>query len=241
MRIPRLYYSGFLAPGMTIQLEGNAFSHAVRVLRIRPGGSIVLFNNQGGEYSAQLKSIDKRRAEARIKAFKAREVESPLHITLGQCIAKPEHMDTAIQKATELGARTIVPLLSQRSLKLDSARLGKKHSHWQGIIISACEQCGRNHLPQLAQPIVLEDWLGDDIANSLQLLLDPQAGQSLRSVSHKNSIRVLIGPEGGLTETEIQQAQDRGFIGIKMGPRILRTETAALTILAALNTLWGDF
>ena len=242
MRIPRLFHPETLSVGTKIQLSESAFQHAVRVLRLRLEAPIILFDGHGGEYTAHLCEIGKRGARAHIDAFAARETESPLAITLGQCISKPEHMDIAIQKTTELGVAVIQPLISERNVvNLRGERLQKKLSHWQGIIQSACEQCGRNRLPLLEKPLALQDWLANSSNTTLNLLLDLSSPHSLRQVPQTGSaIYLLIGPEGGLSEAELQHAYQRGFMGIRLGPRILRTETAALTILAALNTLWGD-
>ena len=244
MRIPRLYHPEDLAVGLQIQLSAIAFQHAVRVLRLRQGAPVILFNGQGGEYQASLCEIGKRSAQARIEAFVEREAEALLPVTLGQCISKSEHMDFAVQKATELGVAAIQPLFSERSTSsLQGERLQKKWSHWRGIIVNACEQCGRNRLPLLHAPLELESWLQETTPTALRLVLAPAARHSLRQLpapSTSGGVSLLIGPEGGLSEQEIKLAQANGFTAIGLGPRILRTETAALTALTAVLTLWGD-
>lgn len=244
MRIPRLYHPEDLAVGVQIQLSAIAFQHAVRVLRLRQGAPVILFNGQGGEYQASLCEIGKRSAQARIEAFIGREAEALLPITLGQCISKSEHMDFAVQKATELGVAAIQPLFSERSTApLQHERLQKKWSHWHGIIVNACEQCGRNRLPLLHDTLMLESWLQETTPAALRLVLAPTARHSLRQLpvpGTSDGVIILIGPEGGLSEQEVQLAQASGFTPISLGPRILRTETAALTALSAVLTLWGD-
>ena len=242
MRIPRLFHPGLLNVGAKVQLSDSAFQHAVRVLRLRMKAPIILFNGQGGEYSAHLCSIEKRSALAHVDSFNAREAESPIRVTLGQSLSKSEHMDITLQKATELGVVAIQPLVSERSLpRLQGDRLQKKRAHWQGVILSACEQCGRNRVPMLHDSLPLSDWVHTVSGRALNLVLDPLSTRGLSQLSGPTgSINLLVGPEGGLSADELRCAYDEGFMGIRLGPRVLRTETAALTILAAMNTLWGD-
>jgi 16S rRNA (uracil1498-N3)-methyltransferase len=214
------------------------------VLRLRAGSPIIIFNGQGGEYHAILCEIGKRHALAQLEEFCPREIEASLPITLGQCISKTERMDFAIQKATELGVTAIQPLYSERSMSPPpNTRWAKKQAHWQGIISSACEQCGRNRLPLLQTAENLNDWLNNLAPAASKVLLDPTATLSLSQLPPPDNtagVMVLIGPEGGLSEREIRHAQQCGFTGIRLGSRILRTETAALTVIAAVLTLWGD-
>ena len=243
MRIPRLYHPENLSVGMKVQLSATAFQHAVRVLRLRVGMPIIIFNGHGGEYQANLCEIGKRSAFVQIGTFNGYETEATLDITLGLCISKTEPMDFAIQKATELGVTAIQPLFSERSIMpIQGERLQKKLSHWQGILVSACEQCGRNRLPFLQAPNSLEDWLYTPEHSALKLVLDPTAKLRLRQLAEPipHSVSVLNGPEGGLSEPEITLAQASGFHRINLGPRTLRTETAALTALSAVLALWGD-
>ena len=241
MRIPRIYTPTPLHSGATIELDDNAFSHAVRVLRLNDGAPLILFNGKGGEYAATLCDVQKKRASASLGTHSPRECESPLPIMLGQCISRGEKMDFTIQKAVELGVSEIVPLFSERcGVKLDKERSDKRTSHWQSTIISACEQSGRNRLPLLHAPLLLDQWLGT-IAASCKLVLDPCAKYSLAQMPKpEKNLALLIGPEGGLSDAEIERAIKSGFNGIRLGPRILRTETAGLVVLSSIQQLWGD-
>ena len=241
MRIPRIYIPVPLQSGATIQLDEIGFRHAVRALRITEGAPVTLSNGGGGQYKAPLCNVEKRRASAAIGAHSPRECESPLPIILGQCISRGERMDFTIQKAVELGVTEIVPLFSERcGVKLDKERSDKRTSHWQSTIISACEQSGRNRLPRLHAPLSLEQWLGT-VEASCKLVLDPCASHALPDLPKpEKNVALLIGPEGGLSDPEIERAIKSGFNSIRLGPRILRTETAGLVVLSAIQQLWGD-
>jgi 16S rRNA (uracil1498-N3)-methyltransferase len=241
MRIPRIHTPAPLATDTTIELDENAFNHAVRVLRLKQGDAIILFNGAGGEFEAQLVEVEKRRACASIGRFVERECESSLPIILGQCISRGEKMDYTIQKAVELGVSEIVPLFSERcGVRLNHKRQQKRLRHWESVIISACEQCGRNHIPRLHEALPLDEWQ-QQLDASLKLLLDPTASDTLATLSRpEKNLALLIGPEGGLSEQEIKAALDHGFHGIRLGPRILRTETAGLAALSVIQQLWGD-
>lgn len=241
MRIPRIYTPSTLNSGANIELDENAFSHAVRVLRLKQGDSLILFNGQGGEFEAELSDVQKKRATASISQFHDKECESPLPIILGQCISRGEKMDYTIQKAVELGVTKIVPLFSERcGVKLNQERQDKRLQHWHSVIISACEQCGRNRIPELHDAISLQTWQ-QQLTASLKLVLDPTAADSLATLSKPaNDVALLIGPEGGLSDSEIKAAIQHDFNGTRLGPRILRTETAGLTALSIIQQLWGD-
>ena len=241
MRIPRIYTSAILNSGATIELDENAFNHSVRVLRLKQGNSLILFNGEGGEYEAELSDVQKKCASTNIGQFHDKECESPLPIILGQCISRGEKMDYTIQKAVELGVTEIAPLFSERcGVKLDEKRMEKRLRHWHSVIISACEQSGRNRIPELSAPMTIEAWLQQH-ESSLKLVLDPTSQHALRTLKKPpQDVSLLIGPEGGLTDDEIAFAIKQGFTGIKLGPRILRTETAGLTALSAIQQLWGD-
>jgi 16S rRNA (uracil1498-N3)-methyltransferase len=243
MRIPRIYLPLSLTVGATVQLDDNAFGHAVRVLRLKPGAALVLFDGRGRAFTASLRDIGKRDAWAEVVAALPEAAESPLQLILAQAVSRGDKMDYTVQKAVELGVDAIQPLFSERGgVDLSGERLLRKVQHWQGIIIGACEQCGQNRLPTLAQPLPLATWLGQDLASGWRLLLDPLATQGLRALKPPTgAVTLLIGPEGGLNPAEIDQARAAGFTGIRLGPRILRTETAALAALAAVQTLWGDW
>ncbi len=208
---------------------------------MRAGDPFILFNGQGQAWQAQLETTDKRSATARIEKALPANVESPLSTHLGLGISKGERMDYAIQKAVELGVTEITPLFTRYSMvKLDDKRKDKRHQHWQGIIIGACEQCGRNYLPTLHPASDNTVWL-NQINTEQKLLLDPMATIKLFHLKGKpQSASLYIGPEGGLSEEEIILAGQAGFTGIQLGPRILRTETAVVAALTALQMAWGD-
>ena len=224
-------------------LEGSAAHHVTRVLRLKPGAMVTLFNGQGGAFAAQLMATDKHTASLRVTAAWPTDVESPLHTTLAQAISRGDRMAYTLQKAVELGVSAIQPLITERGGRdLNPERLARKFHHWQGVVISACEQSGRNRLPDLHPPRSLVKWLRMPIAPGLRLLLNPAAAQGLRDLAPPQAgVTLLIGAEGGLEPTEIAQAQAAGFVGVRLGPRVLRTETASLAALAALQTLWGDW
>ncbi len=241
MRIPRIYTPATLNCGATIELDENAFNHAVRVLRLKQDDNLILFNGQGGEYEATLSQIQKKRADASIGQFHDKNCESPLTIILGQCISRGEKMDYTIQKAVELGVTEIMPLFSERcGVKLNQQRMEKRLHHWHSVIISACEQCGRNRIPTLHPAIALTKWQLQ-LNTSLKLVLDPTATDTLATLNKPaNDVALLIGPEGGLSDDEIKSTIKHGFNGTRLGPRILRTETAGLTALSVIQQLWGD-
>ncbi|MFA5627603.1 MAG: 16S rRNA (uracil(1498)-N(3))-methyltransferase [Thiohalomonadaceae bacterium] len=237
----RIYHSTPLAPDSLIELDSAAANHVARVLRLKIGDILTLFNGTGGEYTASVHSINKRRVTVALGQFSGREVESPLAITLAQGIAKGERMDYAIQKATELGVIRIVPLITERcNVRLSDDRWERKLQHWQGVAISACEQCGRNHLPAIDLPRTLTEWLEQD-QHELRLTLDPQSRNKLANIKTRpSSASLLVGPEGGLSELELSTTQNSGYLSISLGPRILRSETAGMAALAIMQTYWGD-
>lgn len=241
MRIPRIYTSQPLHAGARITLDENAFSHAVRVLRLGVGDALTLFNGQGGEYAGVLIEASRKQAIAEILEFSGLEIESPLHISLGQCISRGEKMDYTIQKAVELGVTSITPLFSERcGVRLEGERMERKIEHWQAIVIGACEQSGRNRVPVVHPPQALTDWI-TTCSSGLRLVLSPTATATLHDLAKPNApLSLLLGPEGGLTDLEIGAAIKSGFSGIRLGPRVLRTETAAVATLSAIQTLWGD-
>ncbi len=242
MRIPRFYLPIPLVSGTTVALSTDTAHHVTRVLRLQVGATVGLFNGQGGECQATLHSITKSQVYAHVLTHNPREAESPLQVTLVQGISRGERMDYTLQKAVELGVTRIVPLFSERcEVRLQGERLDKRIQHWQGVVISACEQCGRNRVPLVSAATTLQHWL--PTANTgLRLVLDPLAPHGLAQYTKPDdgNITLLIGPEGGLSDVEINEAQHAGFTGIRLGPRIFRTETAGLAMLAALQTMWGD-
>ena len=242
MNQPRFYCREPLSPGAHIDLPEPVARHAVRVLRLQPGAAIVLFDGRGGEYEARIERIEKDRVVAALGAWRDVERESGLAVTLIQAVQAGEKMDYTVQKAVELGVSHIVPVDSRRSVtRLTGERAARRVAHWQGVAAAACEQCGRNQVPQLAPLEKLENWLARPASGALRLILAPDAEQSLVDLPPVTNVQMLIGAEGGLDPQEIVAAQQVGFKAVRMGPRILRTETAALAALAAMQALWGDF
>jgi 16S rRNA (uracil1498-N3)-methyltransferase len=245
MRLTRIYVAEALTEGAQIILPAQAGEHLTRVLRLPPGAPFTLFNGTGGEFSAALKESAGKSVAAHVLAHTAVERESPMQITLLQGIARGERMDFIVQKATELGVTRIVPFLAERSVvKLDAKQRVRKREHWQAIAISACEQCGRNRIAEVSEPVALGDGLDLLPDDSLRCLLAADAGESLaQAAAHIGSrpIALLIGPEGGLADNERKFAEANGFTAYRMGPRVMRTETAGLAALAVLQTLAGDF
>lgn len=242
MNLPRFYCREALSPGAHIELPEPVARHAVRVLRLPPGAPMILFDGRGGQYPAHIERIERDRVMAELAAWQDVECESPLAVTLVQALQAGEKMDFTIQKAVELGVRDIVPVESRRSvLRLAGERAGKRVAHWQGVVASACEQCGRNQVPLVAPLEKLENWLAKPAGEGvLRLMLDPQAELTLDALPPSQKMQLLIGAEGGLDPQEVIAARQAGFVGVRMGPRILRTETAGLAALAILQALWGD-
>jgi 16S rRNA (uracil1498-N3)-methyltransferase len=241
MRTTRIHADLPLEPGTEVLLPAAASTHLLRVLRLRPGAVLTLFDGRGGEYGAELASGDKNGARVRVGAANAIERESPLQISLLQGVARGERMDFIVQKATELGVQRIVPLSCEFSVvRLDEAALRRRVLHWRTVAIAACEQCGRNRLPEVASVTDLEAACTAG-ADELKLMLVPQAPTALAAlVRGVQRATLLVGPEGGLSGREQLLAQRNGFQACRLGPRILRTETAPLAALAALQALAGD-
>jgi 16S rRNA (uracil1498-N3)-methyltransferase len=242
VRLTRVYVEESLASGARHLISGGAANHMVRVLRLGVGAALTLFDGTGGEYAARIESLRKDAVLVDVGAYAAVERESPLDVTLAQGISRGERMDWVIQKATELGVRRIVPLITQRSVvRLDARQAQKKSQHWRGITISACEQCGRSRLPELAAPADLLEFLGSEArAEGTRLLLSPAGNMRIGAMKPLQKIILLIGPEGGLAPEEGDAAIAQGFVAVQLGPRILRTETAAIAALAALQQAFGD-
>jgi 16S rRNA (uracil1498-N3)-methyltransferase len=242
MNQPRFYCREALSPGAHIDLPEPVARHAVRVLRLPPGAAVVLFDGRGGEYDARIERIERDRVVAALGAWRDVERESGLAVTLIQAVQAGEKMDYTVQKAVELGVSHIVPVDSRRSVtRLSGERAARRVAHWQGVAAAACEQCGRNQVPQLAPLERLENWLARPAIGTLRLILAPDAEQALVDLPPVTNVQMLIGAEGGLDPQEIVAAQQVGFKAVRMGPRILRTETAGLAALAAMQALWGDF
>jgi 16S rRNA (uracil1498-N3)-methyltransferase len=239
--MPRFYCPQALLVGDTVALP-DAVAHHLHVLRLQPGDELRLFNGDGGEYLAQLTSVERRRASAGIRAQVARDVELPYEITLAQALPEAAKMDWIIEKAVELGVAAIQPLTAQRCVvRLAAERAEKKQAHWQGVIVAASEQSGRNRLARLAELDAFGRWIGQNDMHK-RIVLSPRARLSLPDWARHQppqALTLLIGPEGGFTEQEEDAALARGALALSMGPRILRTETAGIAAVAALNALWG--
>jgi len=238
----RIYQKSNFVVGTNIALSDDAFGHVVRVLRLTKGDTITLFNgNEAFQYQATLTDVGKKQAQVKILSQHEVNNESPLHIHLGQGISRGERMDFTLQKSVELGVNKITPIFTERcGVKLSGERLAKKRGQWQKIVIGACEQSGRCFVPEVADPISLNQWLAQE-TSALKLNIHPRAHHSiftLKAQAHR--VRLLIGPEGGLSDDEIEQAGNAEFKAVLLGPRILRTETAALTVITALQCRFGD-
>ncbi|MGH8372576.1 MAG: 16S rRNA (uracil(1498)-N(3))-methyltransferase [Gammaproteobacteria bacterium] len=244
MRIPRIHTPQALNMGQLLQLEAPASKHLLTVLRLKPGAAMILFNGNGREFDARLEGATKSRASVSVGAQRPARTESPLNITLGQGISRGERMDYTLQKAVELGIKNIVPVSTERSVvKLDEKNASRKLAHWQSVVIGACEQSGRLLVPQITEPVTYSQFLvGAESDVTLKLLLDPTAETSLRMMARPigQKLLLLVGPEGGLSDAERDAAQRKGFQGVRLGPRILRTETAGLVALSVLQSMWGD-
>jgi 16S rRNA (uracil1498-N3)-methyltransferase len=243
MRLSRVHVDTPLAVGQRIAVAGAAANHVARVLRLRAGDAITLFNGSGAEFPSSIAELRRDSVVVEVKEQRAAGVESPLSLTLAQGISRGERMDWILQKATELGGSRIVPLFTERSVvRLDARQAQRKLQHWRGIAIAACEQCGRNTVPEIASPLNIFEFVsGAAAASQTRLLLSPSGEKSIEEVSAAGSgVTVLIGPEGGLTDTEQDAALRSGFTPVRMGPRILRTETAAVAALTILQHRFGD-
>ncbi|XQW83958.1 16S rRNA (uracil(1498)-N(3))-methyltransferase [Thalassotalea piscium] len=246
MRNPRVYQNQTLQLESIIELDADAYGHLIRVLRLNNNDPITLFNgklfnDKWGEFNAHLINVTKKSAQAKITTFIEKNNESPLNIHLGQGISRGDRMDFTLQKSVELGVNTITPLFTERcGVKLNAERLAKKRDQWQKIVVSACEQSGRCAVPIVKQPEYLPVWLEQE-TSALKLNLHPKAKHSIMSIPETNDrVRLLVGPEGGLTDSEIATAEEHDFQPVLLGPRVLRTETAALTAITALQCRYGD-
>ncbi len=241
MRIPRFFVANQLAADSEIDLPKDVAHYISNVLRLTSEAPIVLFNGDGNEYSATLTNVSKRHAQAYVDAKLSIDVQSNLRIHLGQAVSKGDRMDWVLQKATELGVDAITPVQTQRcAVKLSAERWQKKSEQWHKVIQSACEQCGRNTLPTLNAPVSAAEWLKSQ-TSATRIIFDPNEEMRLANLQLPSSeVRIFVGPEGGLTEQEVYSAKQIGYLGLSLGPRILRTETAALATIAALQAMHGD-
>lgn len=241
MRVPHIFQPSELSLNTPVLLSDDAAGHIGRVLRMQQGDHVSLFNGEGGEYFCELTEVGKKSVTATPIEFKDVNVESPLKIHLGQGISRGDKMDFTIQKSVELGITEITPIFSQRcGVKLSGDRLQKKHQQWQKIAIAAAEQSGRNFVPVVHPPIDIKEWL-EQASDAIKLTLHPRAEHSIKTIQvPSEGVRFLVGPEGGFTDEEINIAKQQAFVDIRLGPRVLRTETAALTVLSALQLQFGD-
>jgi len=243
MAPPRFFVPTGLASGQigaTVELHESAAHHATRVLRLSAGDGLTLFDGTGGEYAVTLAHVDKRGATVRVDGYLPIDRESPLAVTLAQGIAANDAMDYAIRKATELGVTSIQPLVTARSAPLPTGERGDRRlAHWRGVAIAACEQCGRNRVPEVSPPQAVTEWLGAWAGSGI--VFAPGAERSLAALAQPPApLALLIGPEGGFEERELRAARARDFHPVRLGPRVLRTETAAVAALAVLQSMWGD-
>jgi 16S rRNA (uracil1498-N3)-methyltransferase len=242
VRLTRLYVPGPLAPASEAELPESAAAHVARVLRLRPGDPLVLFDGSGADFHAEVTSIGGSRVRVRILERVPGLAESPLRVTLVQAVSRGERMDWTLQKATELGVCRIRPVISARSVvRLDGDQAGRRLRHWEAVVASACEQCGRSVLPVVEPPVELARHLAGAPAAAARFLLGPRSAQTLASrAAGLDDVELLIGPEGGLDDAETGTALAAGYVAVRLGPRVLRTETAGIAALAVLQALAGD-
>ncbi|MGI9277381.1 MAG: 16S rRNA (uracil(1498)-N(3))-methyltransferase [Endozoicomonas sp.] len=240
MKNPRIYSPQPLSCTSEVALTDSAANHAGKVLRMKPGESLILFNGAGSAWQGSIVSVSKKAVAVSLESEIESNTESPLRIHLGQSLSRGERMDYAIQKATESGVTEITPLFSDRcEVKLNSERQEKRLRHWQQVAISACEQCGRNVIPVIHPPVAVDEWTEQQVSD-LKLVLHHRTERKLQGYEPPQSVSLLIGPEGGLSADEIVLAEDRGFNALALGPRVFRTETAPVAAITLLQFLWGD-
>jgi 16S rRNA (uracil1498-N3)-methyltransferase len=243
MALTRLFIGGDLRAGVSVQLAPEQARYIGRVLRLRPGDSLVVFNGESGEFAASVASVGKTSAAVDVGSALASATESPLRVHLVQGVSRGERMDIIVQKATELGVKRITPVLTEFGVvKLAGERADKRREHWQKIAISAAEQCGRIRPPLIDNTLPLKTWFGAKTGDvDVDLILRPGAPTAMSALSApRTKVCLLIGPEGGFSEGEYDDARVAGFTPVSLGPRVLRTETAAMTAIAVAEALWGD-
>ena len=239
--MPRFYVDTALRPGTSVLLPEDSAHHAVHVLRVHDGDEVTLFNGRGGEYAARIASMQRLKVLVDVLAHRAIERESPLRMVLVQGVSAGERMDFTVRKSVELGVAEIQPVLAASSVaRPKGERAAARHAHWQKIAIAACEQCGRNRVPEVAAIIDLDAFLGRAAGDGLRLLLAADADRDLKQLEPPGKVTLLAGPEGGLAPEERKRAERGGFVPVRFGPRVLRTETAPLATIAAMQALWGD-
>lgn len=241
MRIPRIYHPETIQQLGALALSEDAAGHIGRVLRMKEGQAVLLFDGSGAEFPAVISQVTKKSVMVELSERVEHNIESPLDLHLGQVVSRGDKMEFTIQKSVELGVNSITPLISERcGVKLDQKRFEKKLAQWQKIAISACEQCGRNRIPEIRPVMTLEQWCQESF-DGLRLNLHPRAKYSINTLPTPiEKVRLLIGPEGGLSLGEIEMTREHQFEETLLGPRVLRTETAALTAITALQVRFGD-
>jgi 16S rRNA (uracil1498-N3)-methyltransferase len=242
VRLIRVHVDAALAEGARVMLAGAAAAHLRRVLRLEPGDAVTLFNGDGADYPSRIAGFGRASVEVEVLGCSAARAESPLAVTLVQGIARAERMELVVQKATELGVTAIAPVATARSVvRLEREARERKLAHWRGIAVAACEQCGRARIPAIEVPVTLAERLAAPAGSATRLLLAPGAETSLAAAAQgQGSIELLVGPEGGLEDDERQAALAAGFRACRLGPRVLRSETAAIAALAVLQSVAGD-
>ncbi|MBN8736906.1 MAG: 16S rRNA (uracil(1498)-N(3))-methyltransferase [Xanthomonadales bacterium] len=244
MRVPRFHVDTPLSPDVRIELPPQTAAHALRVLRLQPGDAVILFNGDGHDYAARLVAGGSREVAVHVETRVATMRESPLRITLAQALARGEKMDWIVQKAVELGVAAVIPLVTERSeVKLDDKRVTKRLEHWRAVAIAACEQSGRAIVPLIEAPQALDRWLAtlERSEGLVRLALHPGEGLRARALQPApRTVTLAIGPEGGFGERDLAVLRTAGFANLSLGPRILRTETAGVAVVAALQALYGD-
>jgi len=241
MRIPRIFTEQNLLSGEHIELEESASHHLSKVLRMQAGRELILFNGAGGEFAATIHEVSKKYVTVSIGEHTIDNRESPLELDLAIGISRGERFEWVLQKATELGVTKITPLITERTeVKTGGDRQEKMQDRWQQILISACEQSQRNLLPKLSTPIQISDWL-PNVTSDLRFVLHHRDSKTLPAEQKPQSVTLLIGPEGGLSESEIELALAKNFNALTLGPRVLRTETAPVAAISLVQYLWGDF
>jgi len=241
VRLTRVYLDAALIPGSAVELPSDSASHLAKVLRARSGDDLILFNGDGREFAGSIEAVRGSRVTARVGDGRPVDRESPFAVTLVQCVPRGDRMDFIVQKATELGVARIVPVLSQRSVvRLDDKQSESKAAHWRAVAVSACEQCGRNRLPDIAAPRKLINYLGESAATGPRLVLEPELPSKDTAMNLGPGVEIAIGPEGGFAADELEAFRVSGFSRVALGPRILRTETAAIAALTWLQTRFGD-
>jgi len=243
MRSPRVYHPGRLQVGRDATLDEASSHHLGRVLRMKAGDPVVLFDGTGGEYQGIIRGVERSGVRVRAEAFDPIERESILDVGLVQAVSAGERMEFTLQKAVELGVAWIAPIITRRSkVRLGAERAQKRVSHWQRVVSAACEQCGRNRVPAVRPLMEFTDWLAEPAGASHRLVLQPDADRRLSEAGPlQGSVELLAGCESGLDDEEIDLVLRYGFVPVRLGPRVLRTETAGIAALAAIQALWGDF